>query len=377
MAGLFLSDFISKHNYSFLAEFTRERYHSEVPGVIFDVSTAVSSFGVIASQLMAGKALFEAFGLSGVLGVFLIAAVCFLYSQLAGLWGAYATSVVQITIILAALLLTVGVLLSNGAIDVIRTAQAAGTASPSALNFSGMDAASFLAMMLPLVLGMTTDQQIFLRVHSAKSPRVSKIAHFLSFAIMIPLAIMPAFIGPYGTAAYGVTGDSVFFTVIMNELPTVICAIIIAAVLAAVMSTIDCGFLTMSSVITKDILQGTLHREYSEKQLSKITWGINISFIAICVALALTASSILDLLNAFYSFLSASCFVPFVGGILWKKGSNKGAIAASIAGLITVILGWFGVPLPSLGGFFPCVPSAAAFVIVSLLAPDQQTKESV
>jgi len=36
-----------------------------------------------------------------------------------------------------------------------------------------------------------------------------------------------------------------------------------------------------------------------------------------------------------------------------------------------VVLGWLGVSLPSLGGFFPCIPSAIAFVIVSLIAPDK------
>lgn len=372
VTAIFLSDFIFKRGYSSLADFTRERYHSEVPGVIYDLSTAFASFGLVAGQLMAGKALFEALGLSGTVGVIAIALVVFLYSQLAGIWGAYATSVVQTGVIIVGLLVTVVVLLSNNAIGVIRDAQAAGTASAGALNFSGMPFAGFLAMMIPVVLGMVTDQNVFLRVNSAKSAKVSKIAHILSFVIMIPLAIMPAFIGAYGNAAFGVTGDQAFFTVIMNALPSIISALIIAAVLAAVMSTIDCGFITMGAVITRDILQGTLHKDLNEKQLSRITLIINISFIAISTALALSASSILNLLNSFYSFLAAACFVPFVGGILWKKGTGKGAVAASLVGVATVVLGWIGVPMPSLGGFFPCIPSAIAFILVSLFVPDKK-----
>lgn len=372
VSGIFLSDFIYKHNYASLVDYTRQRYHSEVPGLIYDISTACASVGLVAGQLMAGRALFESLDMSGTVGVFLIAIVVFLYSQLAGIWGAYATSVVQTGVIMLGLLLTVGVLLGEDGIGIIREAQAAGTAPASALNFSGMTPSAFIAMMLPVVLGMVTDQNVFLRVNSAKSARVSKIAHVVSFIIMIPLAIMPAFIGSYGNAVYGATGDSAFFTVIMNELPAIVCAIIIAAVLAAVMSTIDCGFITMSSVITRDILQGTLHKEYSEKTLKNITLFINVAFMVVSVALALSASSILDLLNAFYSFLAAACFVPFVGGILWKQGSNKGAVAASVVGVLTVVSGWAGVSVPSLGGFFPCIPSAAAFLIVSLIFPDSK-----
>lgn len=376
VAGVFLSDFIYKNHYASLVDYTRERYHSEIPGLIYDISTACASVGLVAGQLMAGYALFEALGLSGTLGVFLIAVVVFLYSQLAGIWGAYATSVVQTGIITGGLLLTVVVLLSKGGIDIIRSAQAAGTASPNALDFGGMSSSAFIAMMLPIVLGMTTDQNVFLRVNSAKSAAVSKIAHIVSFLVMIPLAIMPAFIGAYGNAVFGISGDSAFFTVIMGELPAIICAIIIAAVLAAVMSTIDCGFITMSSVITRDIIQGTLHKEYSEKQLKNITLFINVAFMAGSVTLALSASGILNLLNAFYSFLAAACFVPFVGGILWKPGSGKGAVAASVAGILTVVLGWLGVSMPSLGGFFPCIPSAIAFVVVSLAAPDHKSVQT-
>lgn len=372
VAGVFLNDFIYKNDYQSLADFTRARYRSEVPGVIYDISTACASIGLLAGQLMAGKALFEALGLPGIAGVLLIAVVVFGYSQLAGLWGAFATSVVQTVVIAAGLLLTFFVLMGNGAIETIQAAQAAGTAVPGALDFSGTTPAAFLAMALPVVLGMTTDQNVFTRVTSAKSAKVSKIAHVLSFFVMIPLAIMPAFIGVYGNTVYGAAGDSAFFTVIMNELPAVVCAIIIAAVLAAVMSTIDCVFIVMSSVITRDILQGTLKKEYSEKQLSKMTLVINVLIMVGGVALALNAGSILDMLNSFYSFLAAACFVPFVGGMLWKKGTGKGAIAASLLGIATVVLGWLGVSLPSLGGFFPCIPGAIGFVVVSLLAPDKE-----
>ena len=373
LVAAFLCDFIYKKNYSSLADFTRERYHSEIPGVIYDVSTACASIGLLAGQLMAGKALFEALGLSGVVGVISIAVVVFLYSQLAGLWGAFATSVVQTAVIAVGLLLTVAVLFSNGAVDAIRAAQAAGTAVPGALDFSGTTPAAFLAMALPVVLGMTTDQNIFTRISSAKSAKAAKTAHVLSFIVMIPLALMPAFIGAYGGTVYGASGDAAFFTVIMNELPAIVCAIIIAAVLAAVMSTIDCVFIVMSTVLTKDILIGTMKREYTERQLSKMTLGLNVVIMVAGVALALNAGSILDMLNAFYSFLAAACFVPFMGGLLWKKGSGKGAVAASLFGVATVVLGWLGVSFPSLGGFFPCIPSAIAFVIVSLIAPDKKT----
>ncbi len=371
LVAVFLNNFIYNNNYMSLADFTRQRYHSEVPGTIYDLSTAISSIGLIAGQIMAGKALFEALGLPGNVGAIAIAVVVLMYSQLSGLWGAFATSVVQTGVILVGLLATTAVLVSKGAVNEMQSAIAAGTLAKSSLDFSGLTAAGFAGMMLPLLLGKDTDQPSNQRNNTAKSAKISRIACYLSCLVMIPLALMPAFIGSYGSFAYGATGNSAFFDVILNELPPVVCALIIAAVLAAVMSTIDCGLITMSTVLTRDIWQGALKKTPSEAQLKKITLGVNIGFMFTSTALALASSSILGLLNSVYSFLAAACFVPFVGGALWKRGTTHGAVAASIAGVITILVSWTGVtfPFPSV---FPILPSAIVYVVVSLFSKTPQ-----
>lgn len=365
MVALFLNKFIYNGGYMSMAEYTKKRYNNDIPGTIYDLSTAISSIGLCAGQLMAGQALFEALGLDGRFGVIAIAVVVLLYSQLSGLWGAFATSVIQTVVIAVGLVVTTIILLANGAVGEMSTAISAGSLAPSALNFEGLSAAGFAGMMLPLILGMVTDQPTYQRVNSAKSAKVSALACWFSFLVMLPLAIMPAFIGSYGAYKYGAAGNDAFFTIILNELPAIASALIIAAVLAAVMSTIDCGVITMSTVLTRDIWQGALKKNPSESQLKKITLGLNVCFVGVSTVLAISSSSILGLFNSVYSFLAASCFVPFVGGVFWKKGNTAGAVAASLVGVITVIISWMGVtfPIPSV---FPIIPSAVAYVIVSL-----------
>ena len=378
LAALFLNDFIYNNGYMSMADYTRQRYHSEVPGTIYDLSTAISSIGLIAGQIMAGKALFEALGLPGTVGAIAIAVVVLLYSQLSGLWGAFATSVVQTGVIIVGLVATTIVLISKGAVGEMSTAIQAGELAGSSLDMSGLSASGFAAMMLPLLFGMVTDQPTYQRINSAKSAKISKIACYLSCIIMIPLALMPAFIGSFGAYKYNASGNSAFFDVILNELPAIVCALIIAAVLAAVMSTIDCGLITMSTVLTRDIWQGALHKNPSEKQLKKITLVINILFMGSSTILALSSGSILGLLNSVYSFLAAACFVPFVGGIIWKRADAKSAIAASVVGVLTVLISWIpGVTFP-LGniipsGLFPIIPSAIAFVLVGLFTGSSNT----
>ena len=380
LVALFLNDFIYNNGYMSMADYTRQRYHSEVPGTIYDLSTAVSSIGLIAGQIMAGKALFEALGLPGTVGAIAIAVVVLLYSQLSGLWGAFATSVVQTGVIIVGLVATTLVLISRGAISEMSTAIQAGELASSSLDMSGLSASGFAAMMLPLLFGMVTDQPTYQRINSAKSAKISKIACYLSCIIMIPLALMPAFIGSFGAYKYNASGNSAFFDVILNELPAIVCALIIAAVLAAVMSTIDCGLITMSTVLTRDIWQGALHKNPSEKQLKKITLVINILFMGSSTILALSSGSILGLLNSVYSFLAAACFVPFVGGIVWKRADARSAMAASVVGVLTVLISWIpGVTFP-LGniipsGLFPIIPSAIAFILVGLFTGNSNTAD--
>ena len=378
VVALFLNNFIYNNGYMSMTDYTRKRYHNEIPGTIYDLSTAISSIGLIAGQIMAGKALFEALGLPGNVGAISIAVVVLLYSQLSGLWGAFATSVIQTGVILVGLVATTIVLFSKGAVGEMSAAIQAGNLASSSLDFSGLSAAGFAGMMLPLLLGIVTDQPTYQRVNSAKSAKISRIACYLSCLVMIPLALMPAFIGSYGSFKYGATGNSAFFDVILMELPDIVCALIIAAVLAACMSTIDCGLITMSTVLTRDIWQGTLKKNPTEAQLKKITLGVNIGFMATATALALSASSILGLLNSVYSFLAAACFVPFVGGLAWKRGTAAGAVAASIVGVATVLISWTGVVFPfgSIipAGIFPVIPSAIAYIIVSLCSKNTEAQ---
>ena len=158
LVAIFLNNFIYNNGYMSMADYTRQRYHSEVPGTIYDLSTAISSIGLIAGQIMAGKALFEALGLPGTVGAIAIAVVVLLYSQLSGLWGAFATSVVQTGVIIVGLVATTLVLISRGAVSEMSSAIQAGELASSSLDMSGLSASGFAAMMLPLLFGMVTDQ---------------------------------------------------------------------------------------------------------------------------------------------------------------------------------------------------------------------------
>lgn len=82
-----MNHFVYSNGYLSMGEYLSKRYHNFLPAQIFTWATVFSFIGLVGGQLMAGGALFEALGMSKILGVVIIAMVVFLYSQISGLWG--------------------------------------------------------------------------------------------------------------------------------------------------------------------------------------------------------------------------------------------------------------------------------------------------
>ena len=89
------------------------------------------------------------------------------------------------------------------------------------------------------------------------------------------------------------------------------------------------------------------------------------------LVLALTVDNMLSLFSSCYAFLAAACFVPFVGGALWKGGTTKGAVSSSVVGMLTVVAIWCGLKVP-MAGVFPILPAAVTYVAVSLFTKEER-----
>lgn len=359
---------VYKAGYISLPEFLQARYGEKMTSVIFSVTTALSYIANIAAQLMAGKALFEALGFNGTLGVWVISIVVVAYSMISGLWGAAATSVVQVAIIIVALVVTTAILLGNGAIGVIGEAIAAGQVPDTYWDLGVDGIAAILVMCIPISLSALCEQCTVQRIVSAKSEKTAFWGLILSFVIMIPAALMPAFIGMYGNVMFNNTQNSVFFQVALEVLPPLAAALLIAAVVAAIMSTIDTMFVAFSTIMLHNIYRGMINPNVSEKTLKKGDFICHVSLCIVAAFAALQFTSILDLLWQMYNFCAACCFAPFIGGLFWKGATAKGAIASAITGFIYIALNMLGViPTTTILSMFSFLPAAVAFVIVSTL----------
>lgn len=372
--GLLLNKIVYTKGFISLPEFLEERYGDKLTSVVFSVATILSYIGNIAAQIMAGSALFRAFGLSGTLGAVVITVVVLAYSSLSGLWGAYATSVVQVGVITVALIATAGVILANDGISVINNAIASGAVSDTFWRLDAIGLKAILITVVPVCLAALCDQQTVQRINAAKSARVSMTAHICSTVLCIVLAFLPALVGMYGASVYGVTDSSVFFVVAMDKLPALVSAISIAAVIAAIMSTIDSMMIGFSTVLLKNIYQGIINPAATDKTLKRYDTVISVVVAVVALLLSLQFDNIISLLSSTYTFLSACCLVPFVGGLFWKKGTARGAVVSSVVGLVLVVLSLTKILVLPLLDLTPVVIALVIYIVVSLTDREGQKK---
>jgi sodium/proline symporter len=114
---------------------------------------------------------------------------------------------------------------------------------------------------------------------------------------------------------------------------------LLAAILAAIMSTIDSQLLVSSTAITEDFYQAFLRPNASQTELM---WVGRISVIVIAVIALLIASNpqstVLDLVAYAWAGFGSSFGPVIIFSLFWSRMTRNGALAGMIVGAITVVL---------------------------------------
>ncbi|MFD3155501.1 sodium/proline symporter PutP [Haloimpatiens sp. FM7330] len=175
----------------------------------------------------------------------------------------------------------------------------------------------------------------------------------------------------------GSASEKVFMIMVNNMFPSFIAGILLAAILAAVMSTADSQLLVTASALTEDIYKSVFKPHASQKELVWISRGTVIAVAIVAYLLALNPeSSVLALVAYAWAGFGAGFGPVVLLSIFWKRMTRNGALAGMITGGITVIL-WKNLH----GGIFELyeivpgmIVSSIAIIIISLLG-EKPSKE--
>jgi sodium/proline symporter len=114
--------------------------------------------------------------------------------------------------------------------------------------------------------------------------------------------------------------------------------ILLAAILSAIMSTIDSQLLVSSSTLTEDFYHKIIKREASELEKMWVGRGFVILIAIIAFILALNPdNTVLDLVAYAWAGLGAAFGPPVLFALFSRKTSWQAIFAGMIAGTITLI----------------------------------------
>ncbi len=173
----------------------------------------------------------------------------------------------------------------------------------------------------------------------------------------------------------GAGQEMIFVLLARNLFPSFIAGILLAAIVAASMSTADSQLLVASSSFTSDIYKPLINKNASDKEL---LWVGRIVVIIVSIVAFFIASSkgeaaaaIMNLVSNAWGIFGAAFGPLVILSLFWKRTTYSGAIASIVAGAVVDIL-WFVTPIGAITGIYELLPGfVVAFivcVVVSLLS---------
>lgn len=133
--------------------------------------------------------------------------------------------------------------------------------------------------------------------------------------------------------------DMIFVSVVEHYLPPILAGVMLAGLLAAIMSSADAMLLAISAGIAHDIYKTHINPKASERFVTLL--GLIVMFIAVIIgiAVAINPPGIIAIMVGWVGgFLLSSFGFPFVLGIWWKRANKQGAFAGILGGALIFLL---------------------------------------
>ena len=327
------------------------------------------------------------FGWERWLAIAIGGAIVLVYSTVGGMWSITLADQVQFvikTVGIFALMLPF-TLNAAGGLDGIR-----GRVDESFFQMDGIGVQTIVTYFVVYTLGLLIGQDIWQRVFTAKTPGVARWGGATAGIYCILYGVAGALIGMAASVALSgidiAAKDDVYAEVAQTILPVGIGGLVLAAAVAAMMSTASGALIAAATVARADVLpfvaswfgkgintDDTDNPEHDVK--ANRLWVLSLGIVAIVIAII--TKDVVAALTIAYDILVGGLLIAILGGLFWKRGTGLGAAASMAAGSIvtlgTMIVLEVNAKAPLDGVFanepiyYGLIRSAVVYVAVSLL----------
>jgi len=356
-----------------LAQFTvpdiLEIRYNKYARILGSLTTIIAYTAIVSYQFKAGGMVLNmVIGIPVGQGIILTAVFVIAYTALAGMISVAYTDVVNGVVLLLGFIIGLPFLLKLAG----GWGNITATLPPDRFQILGtMTIWEALGYSLPTMLLLLGESNMYQRFFSAKDEKAAKasVVGWISGTIFVEtLIVVLAIIG--SSIFLDINPESVILHSVRHGLTPVIGCVLLAAIVAVIVSTADSFLLVPSTNIMRDIYQRFINPNVSQKKmvlysrLVVIALGIiafiQVKFFTTVLAMALYA----------YTMYGVGVTPATLAAFFWKRATPTGGVCSIASGMVTTIA-WellkkpFNVPTvyPAL------ILSVSSLIIISLLTP--------
>jgi SSS family transporter len=351
------------------------RFKSRAVRVVALIVTFIFCFFYIIPQLKAaGLVAAWVTGLDFAYMVLIIGIILLAYVAIGGMWAITITDFMQGILMLIGIIGTsiAGLILFGGYGPLIE--QVGAIAGPK-LGFT-IPWYAYVGFILTLAIGAAAFPHTIMRIFTTKNPSVARD----SYTVTILLCTLLQTIGYIGIIGGAIiinpklpNPDLSVLVVAEYVFPPVVTGLVVAGILAAVMSSADAFLLAANASIVNDLVTKVIKPTISEKLQIRLATIVSIILGFACIGLTLVTPGLIGILIALVIGIVASAFFfPLYLGVWWKRANKYGAIAGMIAGPVVFAIVQLSRIAPMMTGpLWGVIASFICFIVVSLVTPAQ------
>jgi solute:Na+ symporter, SSS family len=300
------------------------------------VASVMLIFGfclLVAGNLVAGGFLFNYFvGIPYWLGTVIIAILAVAYTGTGGLIADAYTAIIQMVMVFAG---AVGLLIWMAVTHGIAIEAGMGPLDLGQLTDPAQGATINWATLIALGIGDIVAIDFMQRVFAAKSPETARRACFSAAAGVVAICV------PFGLVVLAAKSflpeeldGPILFVLLGDYAPTFLTIIVLCGLVGASMSTANGAILAISNVSVRNL--GGVRRVHEPGQRDPLLWAtrtamVPVTMLAILIAIYVKQTGIL--LTLAFDLLLACLVVPFILGLVWRRGTALAALVSIAVGL--------------------------------------------
>ncbi|GGB42218.1 sodium/panthothenate symporter [Virgibacillus dakarensis] len=359
-----------------MVDFLKERYRSKWVVLLSAFSIIIFLFSAMAAQWIGGARLIESLlGIPYTGALFIFALSVLIYVTIGGFRAVALTDAVQgIIMFVGTLILLIATIIAGGGISNIITDLS--TENPNLITPFGADGTltpAYVSSFWILVgVGVVALPQIAVRAMSYKNARSMHRALIIGTIVVGFIMLNMHLIGVFARPILpGIeVGDKVMPLIALEVLPNWLAGIVLAAPMAAIMSTVDSLLLLVSSAVVKDLYLNYIQPKASHTKVKRLSMGVTGLLGVLVFIMALDPPDLIIWLNLFaFGGLEAAFIWPVIMGLYWKKGNKYGVLASMVVGIVLYVLSdqFYPKPFGLHSVVLPVILSFVAYVGVSLV----------